>query len=483
MSSDSDTGARAGQTVLVIGGGPAGSTTAALLARAGYRVRLLERERFPRYHIGESIAPSCRAILQLSGAHDTVAAHGFQVKRGGLFRWGAEDWGVDWSGNFGPQVYSWQVDRADFDLLLLDNARAQGVEVIEGAAVKRVLFAADGERPIGVKWAPQALGPDQDGSMAAQTADCDFLVDASGRAGVMSTRHHKDRTPHRVFRNVAIWGYWKGARTLPGGPEGGLNAISSPNGWYWVIPLAGDVCSIGFVTHCEHFQARRPRYASLEDLLLAFVAESATVTDLTVGARFQPPVRVEQDYSYVAGRFAGPGHAIIGDAACFLDPLLSTGTHLAMYSALLAAAAITATLDGTVPESQALAFFEGRYRHAYQRFFKVVSLMYEQYQGKETYFWLAQRLVADGHRYRMPIGPFARIISGLSDLNDAGYNPSWAAMKRTTPTAVRTAAGGTAVDADRPSEHGVTITAITDAGTGLRLVTSPRIGLEPADRP
>jgi hypothetical protein len=256
-------------------------------------------------------------------------------------------------------------------------------------------------------------------------------------------------------------------------------ALRSPDGWYWVIPLAGDVCSIGFVTHCEHFQARRPRYASLEDLLLAFVAESATVTDLTVGARFQPPVRVEQDYSYVAGRFAGPGHAIIGDAACFLDPLLSTGTHLAMYSALLAAAAITATLDGTVPESQALAFFEGRYRHAYQRFLKVVSLMYEQYQGKETYFWLAQRLVADGHRYRMPVGPFARIISGLSDLNDAGYNPSWAAMKRTPPTAVRTAAGGTAVGADRPSEHGVTITAITDAGTGLRLVTSPRIGLEP----
>jgi hypothetical protein len=109
--------------------------------------------------------------------------------------------------------------------------------------------------------------------------------------------------------------------------------------------------------------------------------------------------------------------------------------------------------------------------------------MYEQYQGKETYFWLAQRLVADGHRYRMPVGPFARIISGLSDLNDAGYNPSWAAMKRTPSTATGTAAAGTAAGTHRPSEHGVTVTAITDPGTGLRLVTSPRISLEPADRP
>jgi Tryptophan halogenase len=156
---------------------------------------------------------------------------------------------------------------------------------------------------------------------------------------------------------------------------------------------------------------------------------------------------------------------MIGDAACFLDPLLSTGTHPAMFSALIGAAVITAALDGAVSEQEALSFFERQYRRAYPRLLKLVSLMYQQYQGKETYFWLAQRLVRDGVRYRLPIGPFSRIISGLSDLQDAGYSPGWVSLNHKTAVAE----GGSG---------GPVVRGLQDSGTGLRLVTAPRIGLE-----
>ncbi|MBW4718163.1 NAD(P)/FAD-dependent oxidoreductase [Saccharothrix obliqua] len=426
-------------TVLVIGGGPAGSTAAALLARAGFEVHLFERDAFPRYHIGESLAPSCRTVLGLSGALDLVEARGFQVKRGGYLRWGDEGWAVDWSAQFGDEVYSWQVERAEFDHLLLRNAREQGVRVEEGVAVREVVFA--GDRPRAVRWVRR------DGTRGETAAD--FIIDASGRAGVLSVGHHRDRVPHEVFRNVAIWGYWDGARTLPGTPEGGLNSISSPDGWYWVIPLGGRRFSVGFVTHRDLFRERRARHSRDEEVLLEAVAESDTVASLLRGATFRSPVRIEQDYSYAAGRFCGPGHVIIGDAACFLDPLLSTGTHLAMYSALLGAACVSSILRGDVAEDRGLEFFQQHYRRSYERFLALVSLMYQQYRGKETYFWLAQRLTRDGARRRLPQWAFTKLISGLSDLQDAGYGAA----------------------ADLPPN------AIRDVTTGLRVVVSPRLGL------
>ncbi|MFI6444911.1 NAD(P)/FAD-dependent oxidoreductase [Kitasatospora sp. NPDC050543] len=464
--------------VIVIGGGPGGATAAALLARAGVEVLLLERESFPRYHIGESLAASCRVVMELSGALEAVAAADFPIKRGALLRWGAEeDWTIDWSKLFGEDVSSWHVDRDVFDKILLDNAGTQGAEVICEATVKNVVF--DGDRPVAVEWRRNGE-PD-----TVIRTGCDFLIDASGRAGVLSNQTFRHRQPHEIFRNVAIWGYWEGGHTLPNTPEGGINILSAPDGWYWVIPLKDDRLSVGFVTHQSNFVERRKTFASTEAMLEKLVGESETVSSLLAEARFGGPTRVEQDFSYVADTFCGPGHFMVGDAACFLDPLLSTGVHLAMYSAMLAAASILAVEDGDVGEDQALAFYEATYRHTYSRLLVLVAGVYQQYQGKDSYFWLAQRMVKERESFTRPNDAFTELTSGLTDLRDAEERPGRAEVQALREEAERARLGAdrAAAGAGRPGLAVFRLEAsdLYDEETGLHLVTGPRLGLRKSD--
>lgn len=463
--------------VLVIGGGPAGSIAATLLAQGGAQVRLLEREFFPRYHIGESVSPSCRSIIDLAGAHDKIEARGYTVKQGILLRWGAErDWTVNWPGRFGNAVRSWQVDRADFDQVLLTHAGTQGVEVVQGAQVKAVTF--DGDRAAGAWWVRDGRRHD---------AEFDFVVDASGRAGVLSAQHFRNRQAHDVFRNVAIWSYYRGGSLLPGTPGGGINVISSPEGWYWVIPLKDDVYSVGFVTHKTRFAERRPSYTSLEAMFDDLVAESATVAGLVRDGRQEGPVRVEQDFSYAAPSYCGPGYFIAGDAACFLDPLLSTGVHLAMYSGMLAATSILATGHGDVSELDARGFYESLYRNAYARLFSMVSGFYQQYRGQVSYFWLAQRLARGQHGSGTGHGgAFAAITAGLADLHDAGRPGGTEPLDELTAAAADAsvrAGSGAAAATSTLAPMKMDANDLYDAATGLYLVTSPRLGIRRASQP
>jgi flavin-dependent dehydrogenase len=396
-------------SILVVGGGPAGSTAAALLAREGHRVLLLEKERFPRYHIGESLQPSARTILELSGALDAVDAAGFQVKHGGRIVWGSDQWTVDFADLPGPSAV-WQVERADFDKILLDNARGQGAQVIEGAKVTGVHFADD--RAIAADY---RIG--QDGT--PQRVEFDWLIDASGRAGLLSVGHFGSRALHQVFRNGAIWGYFRDARLPAQTPQGGIGLIAFPEGWTWLIPLRDNLMSVGHVVHVGSFRERRRQQPSLRDLFESYSAQSPNLRPLLAEATLDSQIRVDADFSYSADKFAGPGWYLTGDAGCFLDPLLSTGVHLATYSATTAAACLLSLWRDEISETEAIGYYEIAYRRSYSRFLVMVSSLYSLYEEADAYFWLAQNLTNEKTRYREGRASFTDVVTGWADMREA----------------------------------------------------------------
>ncbi|HTH73687.1 MAG TPA: NAD(P)/FAD-dependent oxidoreductase [Trinickia sp.] len=394
--------------VLVIGGGPAGATTAGFLAREGVEVTLVDREVFPRYHIGESLLPSCLEILGLMGARKLFDSYGFQRKPGAYFNWKGETWTLDFGELGGSFRYSYQVRREEFDHLLLRHARTQGAYVYEGVSVQQLEFE-DGR--------PRRAVCLSKGSDAPSTIEFDYLVDASGRNGIMSTHYLDNRQYHDIFRNIAAWGYWENVTWPEDCAEGAIIVSSIPDGWWWGIPLSDGRVSVGVVLHRDAFaQARKKR--SLEQFYDDAIAMSPVIASLTQHARLVTPIKTEQDYSYTSDQFAGKGFFLAGDSACFLDPLLSTGVHLAMYSGMLSAASIASILREEVTEEEAAAYYGSSYHQAYLRFLVFVQTFYEAH-GKLGYYSKADEL----SHYTVKTGDirraFLNLVSGLEDIADA----------------------------------------------------------------
>jgi len=324
--------------VVVIGGGPSGSTAATLLAQQGRTVRLLERERFPRYHVGESLIPETFWVLERLGILPALRGSRFVEKHSVQF--------ISEHGRVSEPFYfsdykqhesarTWQVTRQDFDQLLLDNARRHGVDVHEGVRVLEVLFS--GERAVGVR------SVDDAGNECVTR--CEVVVDAAGQSGVILDRLGL-RQWDPVLKKAAIWTYFKGARREQGRDAGGTLVMQTAGkiGWFWYIPLADDVVSVGVVAPFDHlFKNRESK--DLEVVFLEEVARCPGVQPRIAAAERVAPFRAAKEYSYRSTRVAGDGWVLVGDAFGFLDPLYSSGILLALKSGALAADAIAAGLE------------------------------------------------------------------------------------------------------------------------------------------
>lgn len=409
--------------VLVIGGGPGGSTAATLLARNGYDVTLLELAHFPRYHIGESLLPSILTVMDLLGAREKMENFGHVRKHGAYLEWGLEEWPLNFGELGGSRTYAFQVDRAEFDHMLLQHARSMGVKAFEGVEVRRLNF--DGERPCSASYIVKAAadgngnGNGSANGSTPQTGEIsfDYVIDASGRNGIIANHYLNNRRYHNVFRNIAVWGYWKDYDKLATGREGDIAVGSTSSGWIWAIPLSNGTISVGVVMHKDALAARRSE--GMEAIYQSCLEESPLIQKVLAGATLVSGLKTESDYSYTAEQFSGPGYFLVGDAACFLDPLLSSGVHLATFSGMLAAAGITSVMRDEVSEAEAVSFFEKSYRQAYLRFLVFLSAFYDRNRGQTEYFREAQRLTQEDVDTTSLQQAFLKLITGLKDLSDA----------------------------------------------------------------
>lgn len=316
--------------VLVVGAGPAGTTAAAVLARSGYSVLLVEKLAFPRFHIGESLIPGVLPILEGVGARERIVAEGFVRKYAAEFV--TPDEGYRQRYVFADSLtpthpLAYQVERSKFDSLLLDHARQQGATLMEAAQVTSFTERTD-------HVVVELEG--NDGEDAVVRAR--FLLDASGQHSLVARRRGLRRLDQDL-RNVAVYAHFAGAARASGDPEGDITVVLDPEGWWWVIPLRDDVTSLGFVAPKAAF-GRRPDLAWMEQRL----AGVPVLAERFRSARALGSASVAADYSYSSSTFVGERWALVGDAAAFLDPVFSTGVYLGVSSAERAARAVAQAL-------------------------------------------------------------------------------------------------------------------------------------------
>lgn len=354
--------------VVVIGGGPAGATVSTLIAQNGYRVELFERERFPRYHIGESLIPETYWVLKRLGMLEKMKESHFVKKYSVQF--------VNSTGKQSAPFYfhenrphecsqTWQIRRSEFDTMMLRNAAAHGVKVHEGARVLDVLF--EGERAVGVQVTTE------DG--ASREVRADVVVDASGQSSLLINKF-KLRVPDPALNKGAIWTYYSGAYRDTGKDEGATIVLSLQNkqGWFWYIPMHDDLVSVGVVADFDYLFKGRDNH---ESTFLDELQNCPAVIERVAKGEKISTVKGTKDYTYRASRASGEGWVLVGDAFGFLDPLYSSGVLLALKSGELAADAISEGLQNGDTSQKQLGKWEKGYVEGMNRMRRLVCEYYD----------------------------------------------------------------------------------------------------------
>ena len=374
---------------IIVGGGPAGTTAATYLAMQGHTVALIEREPGPRHRVGESLLPSMMPILEDFGMLAKVEQQGFARKTGGTFIWGRSDepWDVLFGNNpFLPYPYAYHVDREVFDDLLLENARESGVHVVQGVNVKAPV--RDGDRVIGVRLV------DSDGE--ERVVHARNVVDCSGPQAVLGKQLTKREYDDRM-RQVAYYSYFEDVEGPKGHRANHVLIEATKYGWFWYIPQAGGTgklgeASVGLVSGQE-FRGE-VRTMGMEAFFERALAESPYMQELLgPDARRISPLRAISDWAYTSENTAGPGWYLAGDAASFLDPLLSSGCTMAMLAGYSVSVCIHSALQDPDMEAPAAAFYAENYRRMYEVTRDFLHYFYagNEQGSSDAIFWKARK--------------------------------------------------------------------------------------------
>ncbi len=380
--------------VAIIGAGPSGSTLATLLRK--YRpqtsVLVVEKEAFPRHKIGESLLVDVNRILVEMGALEQVEAAGFSRKYGATFIWGDEREPFHFLWKEGTSIvqapsgyqldYTWHVDRPDYDRILVDAARRHGAQVEHECAVTRLLF--EGERVTGVE---VRTADGEQHEVAAK-----LVVDCAGAHGP-AHRTLSERVLDESLRNIAVYAYMRGVGADPelnGTDEKRTLILTHKRGWVWVIPLRDGITSVGFVTAVDNYRKagvddHRAYYKGIIEELREYdqLFAEAELVDYHGDGRL---VHTVQEYSYQCERIAGPGWATCGNAAGFVDAILSIGVYVAQTHAQFLACALRSVLDGEVSEREALDCYATTVRENLGAFRAVAHLFYA-FNGSMSEWW------------------------------------------------------------------------------------------------
>ena len=400
--------------VVVVGGGPGGSSTSTFLADGGLRVALFERERFPRFHVGESLMPATMLLLEELGAKAAIEERGFQLKYGASF--------IDEENNAATQTfyflpgqpwpnYSYQVPRADFDTVLLEHATKRGVTVFQPATVEGTKFDADG------------VILTVSGENGRFSVRAKMLVDATGRDALLATRYGR-RTRIPNLGKVALFAHYKGAARRSGLEEGNIRVYVFREGWFWWIPLAGDVTSVGAVCHARTVKQWT---GEPEGLLDAMIARSRGVSENLAGAVRITPVHRVANFSYHNSPVVGDRFVAVGDAIAFVDPIFSGGVYIALRTGQLAAAAVLQAFRAGDFSARRFAAYERRVHAGLAPLFKFIHKYYEPsffdlFMHPRNYFGVYEavlNVLSGGNWVTMPwrVRVALRILFGLGRIN------------------------------------------------------------------